>query len=86
MPISLINYSPASPSSIANIIYQKYVNSMLLYCQEKDWGNLSIALKRSTMTHWIIRCSQDYFYPVIRYLRERLPKRDVTIVMSDIRC
>lgn len=29
------------------------------------------------MANWIIRCSQDYLYPVTRYLREQLLKRDV---------
>ena len=33
-----------SPSSVANVMYQKYVNSMPLYRQEKDWENLGIVL------------------------------------------
>ncbi len=76
-PTSLMNHSLASPSAVANVMYQKYINSMPLYRQEKDWENLGIALKRSTMAYWIIRCSQDYFYPIIRYLREQLLKRDI---------
>jgi transposase len=76
-PTPLMNHSLASPSSVANVMYQKYVNSMPLYRQEKDWENLGIALKRSTMANWIIRCSQDYFYPVIGYMREQLLKRDI---------
>lgn len=74
---SLMNHSLASPSSVANVMYQKYVNSMPLYRQEKDWENLGIALKRNTMANWIIRCSQDYFYPVIQYLRKKLLERDI---------
>jgi len=35
-PTSLMNHSLASPSAVANIMYQKYVNSMPLYRQEKD--------------------------------------------------
>lgn len=76
-PTSLMNHSLASPSSVANVMYQKYVNSMPLYRQEKDWENLGIALKRSTMANWIIRCSQDYFYPVVQYMREQLLKREL---------
>ena len=66
-PTSLMNHSLASPSSVAYVMYQKYVNSMPLYRQEKDWENLGISLKRSTMANWIIRCSQEYFYPVVQY-------------------
>ena len=76
-PTSLMNHSLASPSSVANVMYQKYVDSMPLYRQEKDWENLGIALKRNTMANWIIRCSQDYIYPVIGYMREQLLKRDI---------
>ena len=76
-PISLMNHSLASPSSVANVMYQKYVNSMPLYRQEKNWENLGISLKRSTMANWIIRCFQDYLFPIINHLREQLLKRDL---------
>jgi len=76
-PTSLMNHSLASPSSVAYVMYQKYVNSMPLYRQEKDWENLGIELKRSTMANWIIRCAQDYFYPVIQYMRKKLLERDI---------
>lgn len=35
-PKSLMNHSLASPSSVANVMYQKYVNSIPLHRQEKD--------------------------------------------------
>ncbi len=43
----------------------------------KDWEQLGFALSRATMANWIIRCSQDYLYPVIGYLREQLLKRTI---------
>ena len=64
-PSSLMNHSLASPSSVANVMYQKYVNGMPLYRQEKDWEQLGIALSRSTMANWIIRCSEDYLKPLV---------------------
>lgn len=76
-PTSLMNHSLASPSSVANVMYQKYVNSMPLYRQEKDWENLGVSLKRATMAHWIIRCAQDYFTPVIKHLKKELTGREV---------
>lgn len=76
-PSPLMNHSLASPSSVANVMYQKYVNSMPLYRQEKDWERLGIALTRASMANWVIRCSQDYFTPVIDYLRKELLKRDI---------
>ena len=33
-PTSLMNHSLASPSSVANVMYQKYVNAVPLYRQK----------------------------------------------------
>ena len=76
-PTSLMNHSLASPSSVAYVMYQKYVNSMPLYRQEKNWEQMGLALSRATMANWIIRCSQDYFSPVIEHLQKELLSREV---------
>ena len=76
-PTSLMNHSLASPSSVAHVMYEKFVNSVPLYRQEKDWEQLGIALSRATMANWVVRCSQDYFTPVIEYLRKELISRDI---------
>ena len=76
-PSSLMNHSLASPSSVANVMYQKYVNGMPLYRQEKDWEQLGIALSRPTMANWIIRCSEDYLKPLISHLHKKLLERDI---------
>ena len=36
-PTPLMNHSLASPSSVAHVMYQKYVQGVPLYRQEKDW-------------------------------------------------
>lgn len=76
-PTSLMNHSLASPSSVANVMYQKYVNSVPLYRQEKDWEQMGISLSRATMSNWVIRCSQDYLIPVVEHLRKELLSRDI---------
>ena len=76
-PASLLNHSLASPSSVANVIYQKYVNSVPLYRQEKDWEQLGISLSRAAMANWVIRCSKDYLMPVVEHLRKELLSRDI---------
>jgi transposase len=76
-PTSLMNHSLASPTTVANVMYQKYVNSMPLYRQEKDWEQLGLALSRATMANWIIRCSQDWLAPVVNLLKKELLKRDI---------
>lgn len=71
VPISLLNHSLASPSSVAWAMYQKYVNAMPLYRQEKDWENSGIKLSRTTLANWIIKCSEIYLNPVNDYLKTR---------------
>ena len=77
VPRSVLNHSLASPSSVSYVMYQKYVNSIPLYRQEKDWEQMGIALSRATMANWVIRSSQDHFEPVIRHLQKELLKREV---------
>lgn len=76
-PKSVLNHSLASPSSVARVMYQKYVNSVPLYRQEKDWEQTGIGLSRATMANWIIRSSEDHLMPVVSRLREELLKRDI---------
>jgi len=76
-PKSVLNHSLASPSSVARVIYQKYVNGIPLYRQEKDWEQAGIGLSRATMANWIIRSSEDHLKPVIDRLRKELLSRDI---------
>ena len=39
-PSPLLKHSLASPSTVAYVMYQKYVNSIPLYRQEADWKQL----------------------------------------------
>ena len=77
IPSSILNHSLASPSSVARVMYQKYVNSIPLYRQEKDWEQVGIGLSRATMANWIIRSSEDYLIPVVNHLQKELLKRDI---------
>lgn len=79
-PKSLMNHSLASPSSVAHVMYQKYVQGLPLYRQEKDWEAMGIMLSRATMANWVIRCAEEYFYPVTEYLRKKLLLRDIVHV------
>ena len=77
VPRSVLNHSLASPSSVSYVMYQKYVNSVPLYRQEKDWEQMGIALSRATMANWVIRSSQEHFEPVIKHMKKELLKREV---------
>ena len=72
----LIQHSMASPSSVAWTMYQKYVNHIPLYRQEKDWQNLGIQVKRSTLSNWILKTSDEYLEKMVNRLQYHLLKQN----------
>ena len=68
-PSPLLKHSLASPSTVAYVMYQKYVNSVPLYRQEADWKQLGVKLPRATLANWVIKCGIDYMEPVYERLQ-----------------
>ena len=76
-PSPLLKHSLASPSTVAYVMYQKYVNSIPLYRQEADWKQLGVKLSRATLANWVIKCGIDYMEPVYGHLHQCLLERDI---------
>ena len=75
VPAALVGKGPASASTVAWTMYQKYANGLPLYRQEKDWKQYGAQISRTTLANWIIYCSQNYFQPVYDYFHRELVKR-----------
>lgn len=76
LPAPLMKHSPASPSTVAYVMYQKYANAMPLYRQEQDWKTqFNVELSRGTMANWIIYCAEHYLKPLYEYFHRELLKR-----------
>ena len=71
-PDALIPHSYASEPVTAHAIYQKYVNAVPLYRQEKDWEQMGAFLSRGTLGRWIKICSDEYFVPIYEYFHRLL--------------
>ncbi|UOX69930.1 IS66 family transposase [Enterocloster bolteae] len=76
-PSPLLKHSLASPSTVAYVMYQKYVDSIPLYRQEADWRQLGVKLPRATLANWVIKCGIDYMEPVYERLHQHLLERDM---------
>ena len=76
-PAPLIRGSLASPSAVAHIATQKYINCMPLYRQEKGFIYDNVNLSRQTMANWLINCAENYLVAVYRLLISSLLKEDV---------
>ena len=81
VPPALIGKGPASSSTVAWTIYQKYANGMPLYRQEKDWKEYGAAVSRTTLANWIIYSAGHYFRPLYDYFHRQLLLRE--FLMAD---
>ena len=72
VPDALIPHSYASESVAAHAMYQKFVNAVPLYRQEKDWEQMGAFLSRGTLGRWIKICSDEYFIPIYEYFHRLL--------------
>jgi len=75
-PKALIAKSLASPSAIAYIMSQKFVESLPLYRQEKHFERLGIELPRTMLSNWMIK-GGELLEPIYDRMREALLERDV---------
>ena len=72
VPAAMIPKSFCTPELLAHIIYEKYVNAMPLYRQEKDFKAKNIPLSRTTMANWIIYAARTWFEPVYAQMKQEL--------------
>jgi transposase len=73
----VIKGSIASPSVVAYIMSQKFVNAVPLYRQEKEFERLGIDISRQNMANWVIRCANDWLDPIYKTMKEELLSREV---------
>ena len=68
----LISGSLASPTAVAHIATQKYVNGIPLYRQEKGFTFDGVVISRQNMANWLIYCSQNYLVAIYSLLKSHL--------------
>lgn len=61
---SLLKGSIATPSLVAAIMNGKYVNGLPLYRQSQEFKRYGLNLDDKTMANWVIRCGEDFLYPL----------------------
>jgi transposase len=71
-PEPVIKGSAASPSAVAHIMTQKYVNAVPLYRQEQGLLREGVNLSRQTMANWMVRCAQDWLVLIYIILKTLL--------------
>jgi len=77
MPKSILPGSLVSPSLMAYIMVQKYVNAMPLYRQEQMFGRLDIEISRQNMANWMMHGGNDWLKILYDRLHVNLLKNDI---------
>ena len=77
MPEPVLKGSLASPSSMAYIMSQKYVDGMPLYRQEQQLARLGIELSRQTLANWMLHGSNRWLTHLYDRMHHHLLKQDI---------
>lgn len=76
-PAPLLAHSPASPSVVAYVMFEKSFVSVPYYRQEACMVQLGLELPRETMANWYIKCAIEYFRPVYTLMHRLLLQREI---------
>ncbi len=76
-PAPVLPGSLASPSAVAHIMAQKYVEAVPLYRQEQSWSRLGVELSRQTMANWVVQGTDRWLSPLYERMHELLLRRDI---------
>ncbi len=77
MPSPLFPKSYASPSIVAYIMNQKYVEGLPLYRQESQLKYLGVDLSRQTLSNWMVEGADRWLAQIYTRMREHLLKEDI---------
>lgn len=77
MPKPVVSGSLASPSIMAHIMNQKYVEALPLYRQEKQFKRMGLALSRQTIANWMIYGADRWLSKLYDRMHHLLLKLDI---------
>ena len=77
MPAPVLPRSLASPSALAYVMTQKYLEAMPLCRQEKAWARLGLEISRQTLANWIIQGADRFLHLLYAKMYEHLLKQDI---------
>ena len=72
-----LKHSYASPSTVAQVIYAKYVQAIPLERQVKDWERAAFPMSKATLCNWILEVDQYYGRVLVEYMHRQLLKSHV---------
>jgi transposase len=77
MPSPVYPGSLASPSILAHVMSQKYVDSQPLYRQEQQFARLGLTISRQTLANWMIYGAEKWLSLLVDRMQAHLLKQDI---------
>ncbi|HJV32341.1 MAG TPA: IS66 family transposase [Bacillales bacterium] len=68
-PQPAIQRSIASPSVLAKVIYDKFVQYLPLYRQVNEWARYGLNTNDKNLPNWVIRVANDWLLPVYEVMK-----------------
>jgi transposase len=72
VPKPIIDHSVASPSALAYVMYEKYVNATPLYRMETDLKSKGLVISRATLANWVIAAAEQWLVPLWNEMKRHL--------------
>jgi len=76
-PQAPILRSIASPSVLAKVIYDKFVQYLPLYRQVKEWERYGLNTNDKNLSNWVIRAAHDWLLPVYEQMKQLMMAKSV---------
>ena len=76
-PKAAIQRSLASPTVLAKVIYDKFVQYLPLYRQVKEWHRHGLETNDKNLSNWVIRAATDWLLPVYERMKASLMGKSI---------
>ena len=76
-PKAAIQRSLASPSVLAKLIYDKFIQYLPLYRQVKEWDRYGLETNDKNLSNWVIRAATDWLLPVYEHMKEEMMAKSI---------
>lgn len=72
VPANVLSHSIATPSLVGHVLQQKYAMGIPLNRMETEFYSMGLVATRAQLSHWVIRCCEDWLKPIYNRMHEIL--------------
>ncbi|MED4369147.1 IS66 family transposase [Schinkia azotoformans] len=76
-PQAPIQRSISSPSVLAKVIYDKFMQYLPLYRQVKEWERYGLTTNDKNLSNWVIRAAHDWLSPIYEQMKHLMMAKSV---------